>query len=95
MIVRKLPSIFGQFPNIPGKLEFNRFRWDYGGYIEATGAFSRVEGNSGSNKLQFDENKDVTGVNAVFDPSKASNYYGASNTVQTASLRGYLLIRYS
>ena len=82
-------------PNIPGKLEFNRFRWDYGGYIEATGAFSKVEGNSGSNKLQFDENKDVTGVNAVFDPSKASNYYGASNTVQTASLRGYLLIRYS
>lgn len=82
-------------PNIPSSLEFNRFRWDSGGYIEATGAFSEVEGSSGSYKLQFDGDEVASGVNVIFDPSKASNYYGASNTVQTASLRGYLLIRYS
>ena len=82
-------------PNIAGKLEFDRFKWDYGGYVYASGAFSLVEGNSGAYKLQFDGSQDVSGVNVVFDPSKVSNYYGASNTVQTASLRGYLLIRYS
>ena len=82
-------------PNIASKLEFDRFQWDSGGYVNATGAFSLVEGRSGSYKLRFDGNQDVSGVNVVFDPSKVSNYYGASNTIQTASLRGYLLIRYS
>ena len=82
-------------PNIASKLEFDRFQWNSGGYVNATGAFSSVEGRSGSYKLQFDGNQDVTGVHVVFDPSKVSNYYGASNTIQTASLRGYLLIRYS
>ena len=86
---------YSERPNIPSSLEFNRFRWDSGGYIEATGAFSEVEGSSGSYKLQFDGDEVASGVNVIFDPSKASNYYGASNTVQTASLRGYLLIRYS
>lgn len=30
-----------------------------------------------------------------FNASKVNAIFGASNTVQTASLRGYLLIRYS
>ena len=82
-------------PNIAGKLEFDRFKWNYGGYVYASGAFSSVEGNLGAYKLQFDGDQDVSGMNVVLDPSKVSNYYGASNTVQTASLRGFLLIRYS
>lgn len=82
-------------PNIAGKLEFDRFNWNSGGYVHASGAFSLAEGNTGAYKLQYEGSQDDIGVNVVFDPSKVSNYYGASNTVQTASLRGYLLIRYS
>ena len=34
------------------------------------------------------------GADIVFDASAGNTLYGASETVQTASVRGYMLIRY-
>lgn len=83
-------------PNISSRLDFNRFTWEKGGYVEGSGAFVSGPGNTGSYKLQFENvSNDIQGVNVTFDPSKLSNYYGASNTVQTASMRVQCLIRYA
>lgn len=61
-----------------------------------TGSFYNANGG----EAVFGVNQPSTGFANIyqlmmgFDPSKVSSLYGSADTVQTASIRGYMLIRY-
>lgn len=83
-------------PNIPGSFEF----WTgNNGYFSASGTgtfFSRQNGSRpvvvSSSAITYEG---YSNDQIVFSPNLVNSVYGSSLTVQTASLRGYMLIRYS
>ena len=83
-------------PNIPGSFEF----WTgNNGYFSASGTgtfFSRQNGSRpvvvSSSAITYEG---YSNDQIVFSPDLVNSVYGSSLTVQTASLRGYMLIRYS
>ena len=82
-------------PNNTGELYFDRFLYEAGGYAYGNGVLRDAPGRTGAHKLDFLDGSetDHQGVTVSLDSYRSSVIYGASETVQPASIRALVLIR--
>lgn len=78
-----------------GGIYFDRFLEASKGFAHGDVSFRDAPGRTGSNKINFLDGyqTDQQGVTISLDSSRSSVIYGASETVQPASIRALALIR--
>ncbi len=82
-------------PNMTGGIYFDRFLEASKGFAHGDVSFRDAPGRTGANKINFPDGyqTDQQGVTISLDSSRSSVIYGASETVQPASIRALALIR--
>lgn len=82
-------------PNNSSKIGFDRFRRSSGAWVSAVNGCAVTSAPTGALKADFgNTGKDEDGIQLDISADRSNSIYGASNTVQPKTLRGYALIRY-
>ena len=82
-------------PNNSSKIGFDRFKRSSGAWVSAVSGCSITTGVAGAYKADFSPvSKDDESTQLNISADRSNSVYGASNTVQPKTLRGYALIRY-